>query len=95
LAAAGTNNRIIFAGGVDDGQGIVSNKAEIFNTLTSSWFVSTISVARFNLCGAATDSIAIFAGGEDLLGNVKKHSRYIKHQYLYLDNRHIISSSKK
>jgi hypothetical protein len=47
---------------VDDGLGVVYDNADIYNATTSTWFSSTLSVARYNLCGAGTDSIALFAG---------------------------------
>jgi hypothetical protein len=69
LAAAATNNKILFAGGETE-PSEVTDRVDIYDVHTGTWSVGALSKARTELVGAALGNLIIFGGGFDLNGKV-------------------------
>lgn len=67
LAAAGTGNRIVFAGG-NTNSGNNSTVADIYDVSTNTWTTAQLSQARAGLAAAATGNKIVFAGGDQGAG---------------------------
>ena len=62
LAAAGAGTKIVFAGGNNE-IGEPSAKADIYDVVTSTWSVGTLTAARQDLAAASVGGKLFFAGG--------------------------------
>lgn len=70
LAAAGTGNTVIFAGGLN-GNGKYSDKADIYDVVANTWSEARLSEARYELAAAAAGNKIVFAGGYGAAGYSK------------------------
>lgn len=72
LAAAGANNKIVFAGGliIDGGAFTQSTVVDIYDSSTGTWNSTStgageLSVARAYFAAAAAGNLLVFAGGQN------------------------------
>ncbi len=63
IAVAVVGSKIIFAGGINMGSGLISKKADIYDAATGTWSVMDISQPKYGMTAAVVGTKAYFFGG--------------------------------
>lgn len=65
VAVASAGNKILFAGGIRNGDPFFSSRVDIYNITTQTWSTSELSLRRTGIAAIASGSKIFFAGGSN------------------------------